>query len=288
MKKQLLSLLLFSCSFAVFGQNSDWFKSGAYWQYYLEEAPPIETAISYPEVVYRGLATFNGEVCHRLRVNELYEGMAGDTVIYMLERNDSVFLAKSMDTQFHLVYNFNLLSGDTSVTHVFPDMIPKTYIVDSVFVDETGSEPLRGQRIRFVDWYGGPHIVRERIGGYTIFSISDFSFPLCVMWFGLNCYRDDAYNANGCVSQILETPLVVALELAPNPTSGRFTLRLPNEQLPAQVVVLDGLGRQFLAQTVTNETETLDLPTHTPAGMYVVRARLDDGRMGTGKIVVAK
>ena len=99
-----------------------------------------------------------------------------------------------------------------------------------------------------------------------------------------------SYVSTACatVLAVRSTSEQLRLELYPNPTTGRVSLRLPGAPTrPATVEVLDALGRSVrqLATTIGDATPATVELAGLPAGLYAVRVSTAEGRF-LGRLVV--
>jgi uncharacterized repeat protein (TIGR03803 family) len=76
------------------------------------------------------------------------------------------------------------------------------------------------------------------------------------------------------------------LSLFPNPTSGRFTVKLTGGQSDVPVEVYDVLGNKVYQSVLNNTQNTINL-NNQPAGIYFVYLNTADGIV-TGKVVVER
>jgi len=83
----------------------------------------------------------------------------------------------------------------------------------------------------------------------------------------------------------LEQPLELAVY--PNPTNGQVQIRLPEGEQRASLQVIDPQGRVVLADEMAGNLYVLDLAGQA-AGLYAVRVRTRQGRIGKAIVVVEK
>jgi hypothetical protein len=72
-------------------------------------------------------------------------------------------------------------------------------------------------------------------------------------------------------TSIFESQKLNQVKLYPNPTTGKFTLTLnQNDSEQTRVTVFNVTGRQILQETLTGNSLSLDLSSH-PKGIYIVK-----------------
>lgn len=76
------------------------------------------------------------------------------------------------------------------------------------------------------------------------------------------------------------------LRVFPNPTTGRFTLRMPQHTRPGELAVLDATGRFVLSQAIADHSGPVivDLSGHE-SGVYFVQVRFADGTCAAQRLV---
>ncbi|MBV6655064.1 MAG: T9SS type A sorting domain-containing protein, partial [Mameliella sp.] len=78
---------------------------------------------------------------------------------------------------------------------------------------------------------------------------------------------------------------VSKLEAFPNPTSGGVYVQLPQGAQSTMITVFDAQGKQVLQTMTLQETPYLALKKFG-AGLFLVRARLEDGQILSGRVVL--
>ncbi len=87
---------------------------------------------------------------------------------------------------------------------------------------------------------------------------------------------------------VSDTPLPVqsSVRVAPNPTTGQFTLSLPADLGPAQARLLDASGRVVHQYTLAGGAEQQPLSTNAEAGTYLLLVEARDGQRWPVRVVV--
>ena len=111
--RKILTILIITISLNCFAQ--EWSPIGAKWHY--TQWGNILVDYSFKTIESIADSIINGEQCKRLIEKEIYYS---DTITrnhYMYSENDSVFFYK--DDEFHLLYDFGAIAGDTIVLSYF-------------------------------------------------------------------------------------------------------------------------------------------------------------------------
>jgi hypothetical protein len=81
-------------------------------------------------------------------------------------------------------------------------------------------------------------------------------------------------------------PVLATVRVAPNPTTGQFTLFLPADLGPAQARLLDASGRVVQHYTLVGGAEQQQLSTAAEAGTYLLLVEARDGQRWQVRVVV--
>ncbi|MBP7449096.1 MAG: T9SS type A sorting domain-containing protein, partial [Flavobacteriales bacterium] len=81
-------------------------------------------------------------------------------------------------------------------------------------------------------------------------------------------------------------PAEASVRVAPNPTTGQFTLSLPADLGPAQARLLDASGRVVQHYTLPGGAEQQPQSTAAEAGTYLLLVEARDGQRWQVRVVV--
>jgi len=81
-------------------------------------------------------------------------------------------------------------------------------------------------------------------------------------------------------------PVPATVRVAPNPTTGQFTLSLPADLGPAQARLLDASGRVVQHYTLAGGAEQQHLSTNAEAGTYLLLVEARAGQQWQARVVV--
>jgi len=84
------------------------------------------------------------------------------------------------------------------------------------------------------------------------------------------------------IADIKETQLITSLRVYPNPSNGQFTIS--GDKVIESIEVYDLLGKKVF--TSTPKSQTTQINTRLPQGLYMYRAVLEDHSSSSGKIVI--
>jgi len=77
-----------------------------------------------------------------------------------------------------------------------------------------------------------------------------------------------------------------ALKISPNPTTGQFTIQLPNTRGSYPTEIYNTLGQKIEQLTLSGAQNIINLGNQ-PAGIYFVDVQTENGRVGA-KVVVER
>lgn len=93
-------------------------------------------------------------------------------------------------------------------------------------------------------------------------------------------------TGQGVPEEMKENPLDAGamLLVVPNPSKGDFRLSLSNKASISSVSVYNSNG--VLIHSASSNSDVVNMSLRSPAGMYIVKARLQDGREITSKLII--
>ena len=293
--KGSLFILLFSITLCVSTYSQDtWAPIGSIWHYTQNTIDP--NIIHFKTIESISDTTINGISCRKLLETEGYGNPGKTSFHYTYSKNDSIFFFNSSDNNFHLLYDFGAIKGDTIVLDGYRtnDDTFLRMIIDSVGSIQINNEERKIQYITsgdgmFIEF--GEHVI-EGIGcTYFMFPITDMTTngPL-------RCYQDseiglflnpfndrdqwDGYDCEQIITGINETMYNENIAFYPNPTSGAIMLK--NVDVPSSYRVFNAQGKLFKTGVLegVNEINLYDLHN----GIYFIEL-LSDNTVHVLKIV---
>lgn len=286
--------------------QSSWAPEGAVWHYtYYSGGWGIY--ISFMTMTSIGDTVIQGKECSTLNLvgpgdsipyhNEFY---------YTYQNNDTVFLYDG--TQFRVLYNFNLLPGDS-----FESYGPQTIGLcwdDSttlVVVDSVGYETINEVDLKYMvvhtpenDW--GFQNCTNWMESYKIYQTIGclgYMFPAKICGAdgesvcALRCYEDPVFGfyatnaADSCTYEygvgVEEIDYSNLVKVYPNPVTDQFTIELQAGKSKAELSVYSVDGRLVKHIKLANETTLVNF-SEAEKGCYILRFELD-GKVFQGRIV---
>lgn len=209
-----------------------------------------------------------------------------------LFRNDSinkkVFYIPVDSTSESLLYDFNLLQGDTirgymeDIAKIHFDTTFYAVIdsVDSILVNGSFRKRWRYHTNDFwgLIWGGGEII--EGIG--STYGLLEGLLPMFDDNGILVCYSEygsSLYGISPCllVTNVKNTSKIGGVKIYPNPNNGKFTIKLNNTE-NATIEIYTISGQFILQKIVTKNTIQIDLSNYQK-GMYFVKVNTPNGTM---------
>jgi hypothetical protein len=254
--------------------------TGSVWHYTQGTTNPNVTSFKTLESVAD--TTINGIACKKIVEVERYFDTVNVSYRYMYAENDSVrFFA---DENFHLLYDFGAMEGDTVVLDYFAthNGTPLKMIIDS-----TGTIMVNDQERKIQYITCGDGMVIE-FGHHVIEGIGNTSFMFPTPDFSLNgplrCYQDNntalylnpyhypdyGWNHEDCeeiITGIEETGLNRGTAIFPNPAT--TTISILNINQPTAYKIYNPDGRMMLSGTAT-ESSKINI-TGLAQGVYFIQ-----------------
>ncbi len=280
----LLAFVGFLAPQVSFGQV--WFNENAVWDYTLTGG----MSPSYPyKLMIIGDTIVQGKNCKKL-----LGGQSTIEVVY--ESNDSVFLLKS--DMFSLIYNFNMLSGDSIViSYDNPIDSLRSFILDSIGYISLNGEIRRVQYLRtlmefVLSNFYIPVRVIEGIGmvhrwdgpsqNYSYFFINTLSPSvfLDLPWPHFCSFYDDniIYDPfEKCIHESLSTKepaFATQVIISPNPSSHHITLSYATEIKLLKASLLSPAGATLFTKEKPSNELTLDSETK---GLFFLKLEFEEG-----------
>lgn len=216
--------------------------------------------------------------------------------LYEYESNDSVFYWTGQ--QFRLVYNFNLVVGDTISYDLYPgESIP--LVLDSISTQIFSNQPRRIQYFTSLSAlnpnaafcnFPNNYVIIEGIGSVLNRNPKhDFSCATDLPRVSLRCFSDSFinYNPDNLICDIIdrivstvEIASAVDFQIFPNPTTDWLQIKVTPTQSITVVIVYDLLGHQTAVPIHQNRLDISLLPN----GVYFLKIALD-GQIFTKKII---
>jgi len=117
----------------------------------------------------------------------------------------------------------------------------------------------------------------------TIWGICDDESLPFFQWEGFNCSKKSPQNNNYEENYMAKESENHLLTIVPNPVSGIVTITATDEM--QQLYIFDITGRLLKSQTPASKNNSFDTSI-LPHGIYIVQARLKEGGVQMGKLVV--
>lgn len=265
----------------------NWFPPGATWHYNQIEFLEGESYTRFE---------ITEEITHNGRKLKVIEGSChcGSGSQYVFEEEDRVYLYDIKQDTFHLLYDLNLLPGDTLVIKDLPTFSGEgIFVIDAVSEIQSGSETLKVQHFTtLTDEYAWGNMFIERIGSngcfYPQISFCDPSTG------GIRCYEDAATGLinfqipeRSCTyitSGIEDRQPESGITLFPNPATD--LIQLSAIQPMQQLVLFNQLGMTLIRQPAWHQT-VMELNLNAlPAGLYHLQVMMNDGMISNHQVVV--
>ena len=291
---------LLACFFPLFlTAQVEFAPVGATWYYDNSFGAPWK--LVYAKVEVTGIDTIQGRACKRIESKNHLGNMDWgcsfySPVLHTYEENGRVYAYH--DGDFHLLYNFNAMVGESWIIHNPPLALGDSLIVvvDSISLISINGHTLKVQHVtnpglgpgELLEW--GSSII-EGIGNVGFITPQ---FPTCDPWiFGLRCYQTDSMDLHfvnyPCDTVALysgtQSPVLRGGLLLPNPVSGN-TLAL-SEAIDADRVVLQNTLGAMQKSLEIQSGNLLNLE-EMPSGVYFVQVFKAARLIGVDKLVVLK
>ena len=286
---RLLTLLIGICVTSN-ASSQEWFPSGASWYYNQIILFQGET-YNYFEVT--GDTTILGKAC------KIISGGCSCGIPnvggFLYEEDDKVYAYNNDADSFRVLYDFNLVVGDTLIFEGDPEGAGDgMFLIDSITYIQLGPLNLRVQHIThlsfFVVW--GDKII-ERIGSNgCLYPQDGVCDPLTG---GLRCYEDPEiglinfqdpprpcdYNSTAI------TPVEVKrLEVYPNPVSD--ILYIESEKVIKEIEIYNMLSTQYAySKRPYNTNAELNIEG-LPVGIYFLKILTNDNQISIQRILIQK
>ena len=228
-----LILLIVGILLTNFAKAQDWFPSGASWYY---NQSIVGSGNTYRHLEVTGDTIIQGKNCKV--ITGVCQCSFYESENFLFEEGERIYIFSHQADSFRLLYDFNLLPGDTLIYRGDEGIEGDGYfLLDSITFFQAGSQQLRVQHITWLDGYlqYGNEII-ERIGAvgclYPVIWICDPGTA------GLRCYEDSEI---GLINfQVPEVPCDYisstsnaersnTLKVYPNPTSGILNFEADQE-----------------------------------------------------------
>lgn len=277
MKPKLL-LVACICLFPIVVFSQYW-KKEAQWIYWQEKFMP-SMPDGYQLLTKSGDTIIDHKACVIIRENYISMGPNGlDTskfaYNYILHSEDNKVFYYEKDTKvFELLYDFNLMAGDTFTSYCNFNKQHFNVRIDSTSIIDISGQKRKVQHLRTFDISAGCRLdwmTVEGIGNFQfLFPRPDFVDP--PPGGGLICYRDDMIiypNAKECELVIAnKDPDQTIPNIYPNPVED--VLHIEGIE-SAELSIHDAAGKPVMKVLTTNEINFSRLPP----GIYVLRLSND-------------
>ena len=297
-------LLLFILSLGyISGVNAqNWFPVGAQWHY--DRQSGIGPLHDYFRLSVEKDTIINGKACQKIIKDDGLECLKHDSVEFVYEQNDSVFIFLLEFDEFRLYYNLTMAVGDTLFLELMdlstpPDLDTILTVLDSVSTVQINGASYQKQHLTFkylgeYSQYTQSLSMLERIGMEPYFFYHHREEPSfsCDGDFitGLRCYEDALV---GFYETGLADSCTYKLDLSPTVLDSRQLKVYPN---PAYDVlnISSSLGYAHFNYTLTSISGELILEgrAHSldvsglPRGLYILTVTDQSAVMGRQKIVL--
>ncbi len=272
-------------------QAQNWFPTGASW-YYNQIVGDQGEAYSFFEVI--GDTIIQGKACKEIN-GGCSCGIPG-VGSFIYEEEDKVFAYNNEADTFRLLYDFNLLPGDTLIFKGDPlGAGDGLFLIDSITFFQVDVLNLRVQHISELPPYfvtlGGNQII-ERIGSNgCLFPQDGVCDPLTG---GLRCYEDSEtglinfqnperpcdYISTG-TTEILDEPY---MNVYPNPTTSAF--HIDSKQTIEKIELFNSLSiLSYQNLSVSNDHIEVDVG-FLPPGFYFLKATTSDNNFIVKPVII--
>jgi hypothetical protein len=302
-----LFYLLFLASLPIHAQDLPWLEVGSEWTYqHGHVGGPEHSQITFGIIEE---TTFAGKSCVKMERVPAGPGFPCGAVAppyYYYVSNDSLFFAKSSDTNFQLVADFGASIGDTWIYSAGTSETATEYLVtvtDITTIEVNGTTLRKLHLNYFFDFESEePYYVDitptnidiiEVIGSLQLFFTPIGAGSLCDMDTGakLQCFDSPSLsylnpifpNCNFILS-IEDTYSANDLSLFPNPTQSSVVLKGELLQNTEWVEIYNMLGASVKRHSIIHSGETIDLAS-LDSGMYLIRCFTKGNTIWTGKVV---
>ena len=260
MKRITVLALTFLFSLQVYSQVTEPFiQPGSVWIYY----------------IYGDTGNFMGTEVIEIDTDTLINGknyyIVGQS--FMRTEGNQTYFYQEVDSTEYIMYDFDLVVGDTFVAHRFEFMSEETDSMSAVVLQIDTIQTLDGLFRKQFYYEGGSDI--EGIGSTwdidrPIYqgSVSGFRQLVCFSTADTPVFGESLMGS--CLTPI-EEAIVGSLKLFPNPTTN--TLYIDHDYFENHVILYDINGRVVLEQhNIRNEIDVSKLPN----GMYYLSLETDD------------
>ena len=285
-----LTTILFGLgiTFNLFSQ--EWFPNGASW-YYTQIILFEGETYNYFEVT--GDTLIQGKEC-KIISGSCFCGIPNVGGI-LYEEGDRVFAYNEEADSFRILYDFNLVAGDTLIFEGDPNGAGDGMVlIDSITYIQVGSLNLRVQHITHLSFYvvWGDKII-ERIGSTSCLYPQD---GVCDPHTGgLRCYEDPEIGLinfqnpeRPCdfISSLSTVSDFKTIKVYPNPASN--ILHIETDQVINKISLFNILSVQYYSSISINNTiaelNTKDLPQ----GIYYLQILTSDNQLWIKPILIQK
>jgi hypothetical protein len=215
---------------------------------------------------------------------------SGNINVMKLLPDVGFFLGGSrLDTHDALVYRMDSI-GNLEMSKIYGDAFHTESLVDIVADSDNGYLMIADRDTNsLANPTGSIYIVKADSTGYSGCDealINVIRTPYITTSWNLGLIVDTlvltpdtiSFNiiSNGMMSTIcesvgIEEKYMTPLEIYPNPTTGKFMMKLPSPESEIQILIYNAMGQMISAQIGTGKQEIqIDL-TNDPAGIYFIR-----------------
>jgi hypothetical protein len=292
MRKQTLILLLFVGLFNTTA-FSQWYSDNSIWYFNKQEQVSFQ-AHGYTKYTIEKDTLINSISSRMVIVNgETYNGNILNTdTVFVYENNNKVYYWNN--TEFKLMYDFNLNVGDTINIEIINNCDSVSpIIIDSVNIVNIDGIDLRKQFISFTGYSSGDSI----ISNYEILEFvgyeQNFIFaPSCIyseafVYTGLRCFSNENFNYKSlwwqehydsiaCDELINETYINEIdksgiINIFPNPAKDNLQITINNTKSnKITVFVYDIFGQEVSSTLLFDNKATIDV-SHLQSGVYFIK-----------------
>ena len=180
----------------------------------------------------------------------------------------------------YLIYDFGVAVGDTiEIYHNnYPESV-RVELIDSIGIDGTIRKQILLKYLMYNSvyetWKEGIGSNRGILESGTAGYAGGWRWFLCISHNGQLIYMNPNYNTCYLISTGIEELQAKEIEIYPNPSSGKFTLRIPDQIKVNSATIYDFQG-QMVDSFDYGKTE-LDL-SGLSAGIYLLRLNYNSGK----------
>lgn len=295
--QKLLFILLLSCPLSMVAQV-EFAPLGATW-YFDHYSPPLPWKLAYIKVEVTGIDTIQGRACKRIESKNILDYSDWGCSFYApllhtFQKEGRVYAYH--DGDFHLLYDFDALAGESWVIHNPPTALGDSLVV---VVDSVSFVTINGQN-RKVQHVSNPGVepggllewsdqIIEGIGNIGFITPQ---YPTCDPWiFGLRCYQDDSldlhfvdYPCDSTKSYLAtREPVVQGGLFSPNPVYNQ-TITL-SDGIDGDRVVVQHLSGSILHSFPIPSDRRIEIGA-LPSGVYFASIYKEKQLAGIDKLVI--